>query len=201
MIWKGFRFGMFLQIAVGPICLFIFQTAATSGFFAAETGVLGAAIIDGLYILAAIFGLGKVLNTYPKMKEIIRYFGAAVLVLFGLSNIVGVFGFSIIPSLDFHAEQSMEIIFVKTLVLTLSNPLTILFWAGVLSTKLVEEDMKQKDMYSFGIGAVLSTIFFLTIISILGTFLFIFLEPVVLKGLNVIVGIVLVAFGIRTAVK
>lgn len=201
MIWKGFRFGMFLQIAVGPICLFIFQTAATSGFFAAETGVLGVTIIDGLYILAAIFGIGKVLNKYPKMKEVIRYFGAAVLVLFGLSNIVGVFGFSIIPSLDFHSEQSIEIIFVKTLVLTLSNPLTILFWAGVLSTKLVEENLKEKDMYSFGIGAVLSTFFFLTIISILGTFLFIFLEAVVLKGLNVIVGIVLVAFGIRTAVK
>lgn len=201
MIWKGFRFGMFLQIAVGPICLFIFQTAASSGFLAAETGVLGAAIIDGLYILAAIFGLGKVLNKYPKMKEIIRYFGAAILVLFGLSNIVGVFGFSIIPSLDFHSEQSIEIIFVKTLVLTLSNPLTILFWAGVLSTKLVEEDFKQKDMYSFGLGAVLSTILFLSMISILGTFLFVFLEPVVLKGLNGIVGIVLVAFGIRTAVK
>ena len=201
MIWKGFRFGMFLQIAVGPICLFIFQTAATSGFIAAETGVLGVAIIDGLYILAAIFGLGKMLHKYPKMKEVIRYFGVAVLVLFGLSSIVGVFGFSIIPSLDFHSEQSVEIVFVKTLVLTLSNPLTILFWAGVLSTKLVKEDLKQKDMYSFGIGAVLSTFFFLSIISVLGTFLFVFLEPVVLKGLNVIVGIVLVAFGIRTAVK
>ncbi|SES37446.1 LysE/ArgO family amino acid transporter [Psychrobacillus sp. OK032] len=201
MIWKGFRFGMFLQIAVGPICLFIFQTAATSGFVAAATGVLGVAIIDGLYILAAIIGIGKILNKYPKMKEVIRYFGAAVLVLFGLSNIVGVFGFSIIPSLNFHSEQSVEIIFVKTLVLTLSNPLTILFWAGVLSTKLVEENLQQRDMYSFGLGAVLSTLFFLMLISILGSFLLIFAEPVVLKGLNIIVGIVLVAFGIRTAVK
>ncbi|MDI2585593.1 LysE family transporter [Psychrobacillus sp. NEAU-3TGS] len=201
MIWKGFRFGMFLQVAVGPICLFIFQTSATSGFVAAETGVLGVAIIDGFYILAAIFGIGKMLNKYPNVKEVIRYFGAAVLVLFGLSNILGVFGFSIIPSLNFHAEQSVEVIFVQTLVLTLSNPLTILFWAGVLSTKLVEEDFKRKDTYSFGLGAVLATFFFLTIISILGTFLLIFLEPVVLKGLNVIVGIVLVAFGIRTTVK
>lgn len=201
MIWKGFRFGMFLQVAVGPICLFIFQTSATSGFVAAETGVLGVAIVDGFYILAAIFGIGKMLNKYPNVKEVIRYFGAAVLVLFGLSNILGVFGFSIIPSLNFHTEQSVEVIFVQTLVLTLSNPLTILFWAGVLSTKLVEEDFKQKDTYSFGLGAVLATFFFLTIISILGTFLLIFLEPVVLKGLNVIVGIVLVAFGIRTTVK
>lgn len=201
MIWKGFRFGMFLQFAVGPICLFIFQTAATSGFFAAETGVLGVAIIDGLYILAAIFGIGKILNKYPRMKEVIRYFGAAVLVLFGLSNIVSIFEVSIIPSLEFLSEQSANVIFWKTLVLTLSNPLTILFWIGVFSTKLVEENIQQKDMYLFGFGAVLSTFFFLTIISILGTFLLIFIEPVVLKGLNLLVGTVLVGFGVRNAIK
>lgn len=201
MIWKGFRFGMFLQIAVGPICLFIFHTAATSGFMAAETGVLGVVVIDGLYILAAIFGLGRILQNYPKMKRVIRYFGAAVLMLFGFSNIIGGLGVSFIPTLDFHAEQTIEIVFVKTLVLTLSNPLTILFWAGVLSTKLIEENLQQRDMYLFGLGAVLSTFLFLTIISILGTFLFLFLDPVVLKGLNIVVGIVLLAFGIRTAIK
>lgn len=201
MIWKGFRFGMFLQIAVGPICLFIFQTAATSGFVATEIGVLGVTMIDALYILAAIFGIGKLLNKSKSMKEIIRYFGAAILVLFGLSNIVGVLGFSIIPSLDFHSEQSIEMVFIKTLILTLSNPLTILFWIGVFSTKLVEENMKQKDMYFFGVGAVLSTFIFLTLISILGSFLLILLAPVALKILNLIVGLVLVFLGIRATVK
>lgn len=199
MIWKGIRFGMFLQIAVGPICIFIFQTAATSGFLTAETGVLGVAMIDGLYILAAIWGIGNILNKYRKLKEIIRYFGAAVLVVFGLSSIIGVFGLSIFPNLNFLSPQSIETVFWKTLVLTLSNPLTILFWAGVFATKLVEENIKQKDIYSFGLGAVLSTLIFLTFISILGSFLTIFFDPVVLKVLNVIVGMTLVIFGIRTA--
>ena len=77
MIWKGFRFGMFLQIAVGPICLFIFQTAVTSGFFAAEIGVLGVVLIDALFILAAIFGIGKILNKYRSMKEHHSFFGSS----------------------------------------------------------------------------------------------------------------------------
>ena len=127
--------------------------------------------------------------------------GAAVLIVFGLSNIAGVFGLSIIPSFDFLSQQSADTVFWKTLVLTLSNPLTILFWAGVFSTKLVEENMKQKDIYSFGVGAVLSTFIFLTFVSILGSFLTIFLAPVALKVLNLIVGFVLVFFGIRTTVK
>lgn len=201
MILKGFRFGMLLQIAVGPICLFIFQTAASSGFLTAETGVLGVTIIDGLYILAAIFGIGTILNKSGRAKKIIKYFGAFVLIIFGTSNVVGVWGISLIPSLNFLSKQSIEGVFLKTLILTLSNPLTILFWAGVFSTKISEENMKQRDMYYFGLGAVLSTLFFLTVISISGSFINNFLESSVLNSLNIIVGLVLIAFGIKTAVK
>ena len=68
MIWKGFRFGLLLQIAVGPICLFIFQTAAGSGFWIAEIGVLGVTIVDVFYILAAILGIGFILTKYKKTK-------------------------------------------------------------------------------------------------------------------------------------
>lgn len=197
MIWKGFRFGMFLQIAVGPICLFIFQTAATSGFVAAEVGILGVVIVDFLFILAAMFGIGAILNKYKKAKQMIHYFGAVVLIVFGLSNIVGFFDVSLMPSL----EQGTGSVFWKTVVLTVSNPLTILFWAGVFSTKIVEENITQQDLYSFGLGAVLSTLFFLTMISILGSFLTIFLAPFILKVLNLIVGLVLVGFGIKTLMK
>lgn len=40
MLIKGFKFGMLLQLAVGPICLFIFQLASVNGFLIAERGVL-----------------------------------------------------------------------------------------------------------------------------------------------------------------
>ncbi|MDF2065507.1 LysE family transporter [Bacillus sp. Cr_A10] len=197
MIWKGFRFGLFLQIAVGPVCIFIFQTAATSGFFIAEIGVLGVAIVDVFYILAAIFGIGTLLNKYKKLKSIIHYFGAAVLITFGISNIIGFFYSSPIVSMDQSAGNTLW----KALLLTLSNPLTILFWAGVFSTKIGEENIKQKDLYSFGFGAVLSAFIFLTIISMLGTYVTILLEPKMIMGLNLLVGIVLLLFGVKNLVK
>ncbi|WP_391204652.1 LysE family translocator [Psychrobacillus sp. L4] len=201
MIWKGFRFGLLLQIAVGPICLFIFQTAAGSGFWVAIIGVLGVTIVDVFYILGSIFGIGAILGEYKKAKGIIHYIGAAVLIVFGLSNVIGFWGVSLIPSLDFLSEQSTQSVFWKTIVLTLSNPLTILFWAGVFSTKIGQENMKQNDMYTFGLGAVLSTFLFLTIISVLGSLLTIFLAPIVLKLLNLLVGLVLIAFGIKIVFK
>lgn len=197
MIWKGFRFGLFLQIAVGPVCIFIFQTAATSGFFIAEIGVLGVTIVDIFYILAAIFGIGTLLNKYKQLKSIIHYFGAAVLIIFGISNIIGFFYSSPIVSMDQSAGNTLW----KALLLTLSNPLTILFWAGVFSTKIGEENIKQKDLYSFGFGAVLSAFIFLTIISMVGTYLTILLEPKMIMGLNLLVGIVLLLFGVKNLVK
>ena len=201
MILKGFRFGMLLQIAVGPVCLFIFQAAIASGFLAAEMGVLGVVLVDTLYILLAILGIGALLDKFAKAKLVLKYFGAAVLVIFGLSNILGSFGISFLPGLNLEASHDSHTIFSKVLILTLSNPLTILFWAGVFSTKLVEEKMERREIYLFGCGAVLSTAFFLSLVAASGSLINSFISPALINILNAIVGVVLVFFGLRTARK
>ena len=35
---------------------------------------------------------------------------------------------------------------IEGLVLALANPITIVFWTSVLTTKLVEDKMKKKDL-------------------------------------------------------
>ena len=97
LIWRGFRFGTLLQLAVGPICLYVLQTAAGGGFFAAESAVLGVTLMDVLYITAAILGLGALINKSARASRMLRLFGAAVLVLFGLANVLSAFGVSILP--------------------------------------------------------------------------------------------------------
>lgn len=201
MVIKGFKFGMLLQIAVGPICLFVFQTAVAYGFTSAMSGVIGVTLIDALYILAAICGLGTLLQHYKNFKKTIQYFGAIVLIGFGVSTILGIFGISVVPSVNFLSKQSATSIFLKALILTLSNPLTIVFWAGVFSTKIVEEQINKSDMYLFGIGAVLSTIIFLTLVSAIGDFVNVFLPYALLNILNALVGFVLIIFGIKTGLK
>lgn len=201
MIIKGFKFGMLLQIAVGPICLFVFQTAVAHGFASAMSGVIGVTLIDALYILAAICGLGTLLQHYKNFKKTIQYFGAIVLIGFGVSTILGTFGISIIPSVNFLSKQSANSIFLKALILTLSNPLTIVFWAGVFSTKIVEEQINKSAMYLFGIGAVMSTIIFLTLVSAIGDFANVFLPSALLNILNALVGFILIIFGIKTGFK
>ena len=72
MIVKGFRFGMILQLAIGPMCIFIFQTSIKYGFLQAEQGVIGTAIVDSLEILLAILGVGMILEKSKKAEFILK---------------------------------------------------------------------------------------------------------------------------------
>ena len=198
MIAKGFRFGMILQLAVGPVCLFIFQTAVASGFLAGFSGVLGTVLIDGSEILLAILGVGAILQRSKKSRILLKYGGAMILVLFGVANILGAFGVTVLPSLSLGQSEN---VFWQTALLALSNPLTILFWAGVFAAKIVEEDMERGDLNRFGFGCVLSTLFFLSLVSILGAVSRIVLPSFLITILNIVVGCVMILFGVKNAVK
>lgn len=201
MFLQGFRFGMLLQIAVGPVCLFIFKTAAAVGIFEAITGVAGVTIIDAAYLLAAIWGMGAFLEKYQNVKVGLHYFGAAVLIIFGLSNLLGAFQIPFLPSLDLAASQDTNHILFQAILLTLANPLTILFWTGVFSTKMTEKNFGEKELYLFSSGALLSTLFFLTMIAILGSVVPVFLNEDIIMVFNILVGIVLIFFGVKAAMK
>jgi len=192
---------MLLQIAVGPVCLFIFNIANSSGFFNAETGVLSVALIDGLYILLAIFGIASFIEK-ENVRKTLKYFGSFILFLFGLNIGIQVLGLNFFPGIKLFSNPSnASRAFVGGIVLTASNPLTILFWSGVFSAKVAEEDMQKKDLYLFGAGAILSTLIFLTLISFLGSITNKFLPMTVINILNGIVGALLIFFSIKMFIK
>ena len=193
---KGFRFGMLLQLAIGPVCLFIFQTATISGFETAATGVLGVLLVDGLYILAAILGIASLVEKKGTTVAL-RIFGSVILFVFGFSTLLGVFGYSFIPGLNLAHNVDSSNVFLRAVLLTSSNPLTIIFWAGVFSAKLAAGDVIRKDVYAFGAGALLATLFFLMLTASFGSFTGQFLPPVVIQILNVLVGAVLIYFGAK----
>ena len=87
------------------------------------------------------------------------------------------------------------------LILTLSNPITIVFWGSVLTTKIIDDGLKKKELFIFSIGLVSATLFFLTFIAVLGTILSGFIPESVSNVLNVIVGLLIIFFGIKMLVK
>ncbi|WP_409228747.1 LysE family transporter, partial [Gudongella sp. SC589] len=69
VIFSGFRFGMILQLAIGPISLLVLQTAITRGLSQAMLGVLGVTLVDAVFVIAAILGLGAVINKNKNAKR------------------------------------------------------------------------------------------------------------------------------------
>lgn len=200
MIFKGFKFGMLLQFAVGPVCIFIFQMASLRGFYAAAEGVVGVSIIDGLYILAAILGIASIIEG-KNTKMVLKIFGTVILFIFGISTVLSVFNIVFLPSLNPQNISNSNSVLFRAIILTVSNPLTIVFWAGVFSTKIAEENMKRKDIYAFGFGALLSTVLFLTLIALAGSFTKTFFPHHIIQILNLTVGFLLMYFSIRMIFK
>ena len=180
------------------MCLMVFNTAKNAGFFVALSLVLAIAIVDAFYITLAGLGVSKLLEK-EKVKKIFKIIGSAVLIIFGINIILNVFNINIIPGLDLKPTSSN--IFIQGLVLTLSNPITIVFWGSVLTTKIIDDKLSKKGLIFFSIGLVSATLLFLTTVAILGTILSGFIPTKISDILNIIVGILIVFFGIKMLLK
>lgn len=196
--FNGLKFGLLLQIAIGPMCLMVFNTAKNVGLFVALSLVFAIALVDAFYITLASVGVSKILEK-DSIKKIFKIIGSIVLVLFGINIILNVFGINIIPGLDLKPTSTN--VFMQGLVLTLSNPITIVFWGSVLTTKIIEDKLGKKELVIFSIGLVSATLLFLSLVAILGTILSSFIPNNISNVLNIIVGILIIFFGIKMIIK
>ena len=197
MIYDGFKFGILLQIAIGPVFIYIFKTATEYGLVASESGVLAATLMDAIYVILAILGIGSILEK-PRVKKTLKYFGAVVLIYFGFGIALGSIGINIVPSFKNSSNTSLATnSFVATLILTASNPLTILFWTGVFASKISCKGYSKKEMKLFGLGAVLATLVFLGSFAFIASLLKVIITKEIIDILNILVGILLIGFGIK----
>ena len=198
LYWRGLRFGMLLQFAIGPMCLMVFGAARESGLAAAFSLVSAIALVDAFYIFLAGAGVSRLLER-ERPRRVLKAVSAAVLVLFGLNMALGAFGHGFIPGLSLTASRSG--LFVQGLVLTLSNPLTIVFWGGVLTAEMAEKNYSRRAFLIFSVGLVSATAFFLSGVALLGTVLSEFIPAGAAGALNVIIGAAIAFFGLRGLLK
>ncbi len=196
MILNGFRFGLLLQLAVGPMCFLVFNTSVNSGFVSSFMLVLAITLVDAIFIVLSILGVGSILNK-KNIRNAVKIFGAVVLVLFGLNMLFVAFDKNLLPNMNLFSAIIGTNIFVQGIVLTVSNPLTIIFWSGVFSAQVIENQYNKKELYLFGLGCILSTLIFLTGILALGMIISSFLTKFVMQLLNICVGFIIIYFGLK----
>ena len=111
---------------------------------------------------------------------------------------LNVFNINIIPGISIN--RTFKSIFIEGLVLALSNPITIVFWTSVLTTKLTEEKMKKRDLIKFCMGLVSATLLFLSFVNLIGVFVSRFIIDDVAFIINILVGLVIMYFGFKTMI-
>ena len=198
LYWRWLRFGMLLQLAIGPMCLMVFGAARENGLAAALTLVSAIALVDAFYIFLAGAGVSRLLER-ERPRRVLKAVSAAVLILFGLNMALGAFGRGFIPGLSLTASRSG--LFAQGLVLTLSNPLTIVFWGGVLTAEMAEKNYGRRDFFVFSAGLVSATLSFLSGVALLGTVIYEFIPEGAASALNVVIGAAIAFFGLRGLLK
>ena len=195
MVFKGFSFGMLLQIAVGPVCVLVITIALAEGFRAAFGAVIAVTLVDILFVTLAILGVG-VLIRGPRVEQFMKWFSAVVIVYFGLGILLSSFHITIIPGFNLkQVTTTGTSAFITAAVMTIANPLTIVFWAGVFATRISDETSGRRNIILFGIGAVLSTIVFLTAVALVFSLFHPVMTPDAAKWLNIAAGSILIGFG------
>lgn len=194
-IFLGYVFlGLSLAAPIGPVNAAQLDKGLKSGFFHAWLVGLGAMVADAIYMVMVFLGVVHFLEI-PFMKTFLWSFGCFVLIYTGIEGILSA---DKIDTNNRNNEESATKSFFSGFFMSISNPLTILFWLGiygsVLAKTAAEYDTIQVITYSIAIfiGLIIWDITMAVIASSFRKFL----NEKLLSIISILSGISLIGFGI-----
>ena len=189
---------MILQLAVGPVFFFIMNLVLQKTFFDGLAGVIAVTLVDYFYITLAIFGIGKLLEH----KRIKRTFGIIS------SAVLAIFGIIIIKSIATSVEASPDVVstsllssFISVFILTISSPMTIVFFTSLFTTKTLEYNYTKKELLIFGLGTGFATFLFMGSATLIFSLFKGSVPLLLVQVLNFVVGGLLIGYGVFRLVK
>ena len=128
-LFKGILIGFSIAAPVGPIGLLCIRRSLADGRGAGLATGLGAATADAAYGCIAGFGLTAVSNFLVSQKLWLGFVGGLVLCYLGVRTFVAR------PTEDSRtmSETGLSSAYLSTLLLTLTNPMTILSFLAVFA--------------------------------------------------------------------
>src|SRR3954452_25105217 len=183
--------GISLAAPIGPINAAQIDRGIKNGFIHSWTVGLGAMIADLVYMFAVYMGVVQFLEI-PIVKTFLWLFGFFVLVYTGIECILS--AGKLQENTRSKKGESLVKSFFSGFFMSISNPLTILFWLGIYGSVLAKTaatyDTSQLIVYSSAIFIGL-LIWDLTMAGISSNFRK-YLTPQLLIGISLLSGISLI---------
>ena len=129
-LYKGLLLGFSVAAPVGPIGVLCINRTINKNFAAGFVSGLGAATADLIYGLIAGLGLTAVSTFLIDQKIWIQLIGLVFLIYLGIKTIIKKDN-----DIEFKSEVDKGLLkdYFSTLILTITNPITILFFIAVFS--------------------------------------------------------------------
>lgn len=200
-VFIGYIFlGLSLSAPIGPINAAQLDKGLRGGFLHAWVVGLGAVCADIIFMLLVYFGMIHLLDA-PFVKAFLWLFGFFVLVYTGVESIKNSREISATEMRG--SDVSLLKSYLSGFLMSLFNPLSILFWLGIYGSILAkaasEYPMHQLLMYS---GAIVLGILIWDITMAVASSIFRSLLTVrVLQAISVTSGLSLVGFGFYFGVQ
>src|SRR3989338_10899301 len=190
---NGLATGLVLQLAIGPVFFFIINLALQKSIFDGLVGTLAVTIVDYFYITLAILGIGKLLEN-KKIKKVFGIISSIVLIIFGIIIIKGIMGGDISATINTNSTNLLSS-FVSVFFLTISSPMTIVFFTSIFTAKALEYNYTKKELLVFGFGTGLATFLFMGTSVILFSLVKGGVPILLIQILNLVVGCLLIGYG------
>lgn len=156
---NGLLTGLTLQFAIGPVFFFILNLVLQKSIWHGFAGVAGAATADYIYITLAILGIGRLLEQ-PRVKRVFGVVSALVLIGVGISLLRGALGGTAAVAQSATAG-SVWASYGAVFGITISSPLTIVFFTGLFAAKALEYGYTRRQLFLFGFGTGMATLLFM----------------------------------------
>jgi L-lysine exporter family protein LysE/ArgO len=187
--------GLSLAAPIGPVNAAQLDKGIRQGFWPSWLIGLGAMAADAVFMLLIYFGSAHILGS-PFIKTFLWLFGSFILLYSGIESLNNTS--NILSRSSRSNEESAIKSFTSGFFMTLSNPLSILFWLGIYGSILAKtaETYGAWDLliYSSGIfiGLMLWDITMATVASLSSKLL----SNDILMWISRIAGISLIGFGL-----
>ncbi|MGE8206392.1 LysE family transporter [Heyndrickxia sp. NPDC080065] len=186
--------GISLAAPLGPINAAQIDKGIKNGFLHAWLVGLGSMVADVFYMMCVYFGLVHFLET-SFIKSFLYLFGCFVLTYTGIESFLSV---KKITNDPLRKSESLRKSFSSGFLLSISNPITILFWLGIYGSVLAKAmqsvETDQLLLYS---GAIFIGLFIwdISMAAVSSTFRKI-LNTKFLVSISILSGLSLIGFGV-----
>ena len=191
---KGLAFGFLLAATVGPMWILCFRRTLAHGRLFGFVSGMGVATADALYGSMAAFGLTAVSGFLLAQKFWLAAIGGAFLCWLGAKTLLSHPG-------DRPADVpagSLAVAYTSTFALTLTNPATILAFVAIFAGLGLAASTSYAEAALVVLGVVIGAAFWWTVLAVGAGWLRKRAGPRLLRAINIVAGVSILAFGIHT---